>query len=816
MKVSLQWLRRHIDLNSSSKEIEEALTLIGFEVEGVEETGLPTLNKVIVGEVLSSEPHPNADRLSVCEVLINQEDESRKIVCGASNYSVGDRIPVALSGAVLPGNFKIKKSKLRGVESDGMMCSARELQLGEDHEGLLILQDRPAVGTPINEVFPYRDTVFDIEVTPNRPDCLSHIGVARELAARFGLAVEYPQIKVNPQAFSTGELPPLLNKVEVDATENCPHYRAYCIRGVKIGPSPMWMQQLLKAAGLRPINNVVDATNFVLLELGQPLHAFDASKIRGGKLIIRPAGQGEEIVTLDDRKRTLTSSMTVIADAERALVIAGIMGSIDAEVDENTTDIVLEAAYFKPSNIRWTSRRLGLVSDSSYRFARGVDAKGSEYSALRAIDTILEVAGGELSGPPFMVGEPPLMEREIEIGPRFIRDKLGFDVEESQISDVFTALGFDVNLRERTGGSRYWSVGIPSYRLDLERPIDLVEEFLRIYGTDKIPTARVSTPGLVQKDDAVDVFKRKASAYLCGRHFNECVSYSMRSTEEIGQWYSHAAASSLRLANPLASDQSHLRPSLFPGLLDSLRLNLNRGNAPRRLFEIGNVWREWDGRIWELYSVAFLMLKESTGGQWIERQPPDFFHVAGVVRNLLRLAGDDSGDVPFAPIDHEDSWQEGQAGAIGDFKTGWQGKAGMMNLFLLKQWDIEGTVLGGVVYLLPSFLRNSSKRKTYRPISQYPPIIKDLALVVEENLMADDVRRELENVAVEAAGGAFGVESVGVFDVYRGKGLPEGKKSLAFSLVFRSMERTLTDAEVNLAFETIQKAIAASGYAVRE
>ncbi len=816
MKVSQQWLKRYIDLDRSRDEIEKALTLIGFEVEGVEETGLPLLERVVVGEVLTSEPHPNADRLTVCNVSVSDEEEPGTIVCGAKNYKVGDRVPVALAGAVLPGNFKIKKSKLRGVVSDGMMCSARELQLGDDHQGLLILADRPSIGTPINDVFPERDTVFDIEVTPNRPDCLSHVGVARELAARFGLSLEYPQVKSRPLDSTPNRLPALLEKVEVEVPDKCPHYRAYCIRGVQIGPSPQWMQRLLKAAGLRPINNVVDATNFVLLELGQPLHAFDAAKIRGGKLIIRQARQGEEIVTLDDRRRILTPPSTVIADAERSLVIAGVMGSIDAEVDEGTTDLVLEAAYFRPSNIRWTSRRLNLVSDSSYRFSRGVDAKGTEYAALRAIDIIQEIAGGRLEGPPFVVGEPPLVEREIEIGPRFICSRLGFDVDNSSINEVFDALGLYARKQERADGSIYWTVGIPSYRLDLERPIDLVEEILRIYGTDKIPTARVVVPGLLQKDDPVDVCKRKSAEYLSGRHFNECINYSMRSAEEVDQWYSHAAASSLQLANPLASDQSHLRPSLVPGLLDSLRFNRNRGNAPLRLFETGNVWRERDGRLWELFSVAFLMVQESASSQWIERQSPDFFQVAGVVRNLLRLADADADETPFAPIESEDSWQEGHAAAISDYTLGFQAKAGMINLAMLKKWDLEGTVWAGLVYLRPAFLRNPVSRQGFRSISQYPPVSKDLALVVNEDILAEQVKVALRKAAQDASTGAFDVESISVFDVYRGKGLPEGKKSLAFKLVFRSMDRTLTDIEVNRAFEAIQRSIVAEGYTLRE
>ena len=371
MKISLNWLKSHLNLNGVTvDELKRAITFLGFEVEGVFTAGLPALTSVVVGEIKTRDKHPNADKLSVCTVDVGAANGGvRTIVCGAPNCDAGQHVPVALPGAVLPGNFTIKQSKIRGQQSDGMMCAADELGLGEDHAGLLVLDPATPIGTPINAVLPPGDTVFDIEITPNRPDALSHIGIARELAAWFRLNLYYPEIKFRRETH--GHRPDILADIRVEATEDCPLYVGIAIAGVKVGPSPQWMQDRLKAVGLRPINNLVDVGNYVMLELGQPLHVFDSKKIGGRKIVVRRAVDGEKLTTLDGKERALNSRMLVIADESQPLVVAGIMGGANAEVDASTTDIVLEAAYFRPQSIRWTSRRLGLASDSSYRFERG-------------------------------------------------------------------------------------------------------------------------------------------------------------------------------------------------------------------------------------------------------------------------------------------------------------------------------------------------------------------------------------------------------------------------------------------------------------
>lgn len=815
MKISLNWLNRYTTLSKSPKELEEALTLIGFEVEGIETTGLPDLPLVVVGEILSSEQHPNADKLSVCQVRTSLSEDPRQIVCGAKNYKVGDRVPVALPGTVLGENFTIKESKLRGVLSQGMMCSAKELGLGADHAGLLILESRPEIGTPINSVFSGGDVIFDIEVTPNRPDCLSHLGIARELAAYFGLELRYPELKCNVSG-PFREAHPYLLKGVTSTTDNCPHYLGYSIRGVKVGPSPDWLKNALESVGLRPINNVVDVTNFVVHELGQPLHAFDAGKLAGPEIIVRQANDGEKFVTLDNKERVLDSRMTVIADSEKAVALAGVMGGLYSEVDNGTADVLLEAAWFHPPSIRYTARKLGLSTDASYRYERGCDPLGVEFAALRAIDLILETAGGHVCGPAQAYGEPRYLPREIELSPDFINKTLGFTIPDPEIKRVLEALELDVTEHEpATDGERRWTVGIPSFRLDLDRPVDLVEETLRIYGTEKIPPATLSAPGLVSEDDPIPQYLRKATAYLVNRGACECIHYTMRPPEETKEWYAHAGE--VALANPLASDQSHLRPSLIPGLLDALRVNTNRRNDPRFLFETGRVFRQWEGKIWELVSVAFVMPVSSETKSWLPRENPDFYTATQHVQELLRLSGLGTAGLTPEPLTDAKPWQKGHSAKIGNIaQRGYAAEFGTLNLNMSKAWDAHGPVLAGEITFLPSFLQKGASRKRYTAVSAFPDTTRDLALVMDTSTPAETARSVLEKAARQSVSNTFALEEVRVFDVYSGTGLPEGKKSIAFGLRFRASDRTLTDDEVNKVFADVQKRIVSGGaYTIR-
>lgn len=810
MKISYNWLKNYIDLDPNEHTPEvlaEVLPFLGFEIEEQIQLGPPLLDNVVVGEVLEFEQHPDADRLRCCKVSTGDSSETHAIVCGAKNFSVGDRVAVALPGAVLPGDFKIKKSRLRGQPSEGMLCSAKELKAGEDHEGILILDETVPLGTSINEVFADGDTVFDLEVTPNRADALSHIGIARELAARFGVSIKRPQVKADVARSSSGTSL-LLKEVKVAAPGVCPHYTATCVKDVKVGPSPKWLRQAIEAIGLRSVNNIVDVTNYVLYETGQPLHAFDAAKIRGNELHVRLAKEGEVITTLDEKERRLDAGMAIIADAERPLVIAGIMGSLDAEVDSDTVDIVLEAAYFDPSQVRSIARRLKLSSDSSYQFERGVDPQGVETAALRALDLILEVAGGSIDGEMYVVGQSVEKTDTISTHPDSVRKFIGFEVDDLEIRQAFESLGMSVSARSN-GAAETWEVQVPSYRGDLQREVDLIEEFVRIYGTERIPESSVVARGIKQNDHRIHIFNDAASDYLTGQNFDEAYLYSFRGPEETEHFFGEGLSRLLALENPLQSDQSHLRPSLVPGLLDVLKLNIARGTGAARFFECGHVYRELKGNLVELISVGFVMFADSAGRNWKERESTDFYTARALNNTILKLAGVDATKLDFQRINECKLWQGGQSAYAGDFgKMGYECCVGLLNVETLKdRWEIDELVFAGSILFRPDLFDRKVKRSRHREISNQPASVKDLALVVDEAVNAREVEKEIARFAKKTAQG-FICETVRIFDVYEGEELPEGKKSLAVTMSFRAMDRTLKDKEVNAAFDGIQKLIA--------
>lgn len=809
MKISYNWLKNYIDLDPtkhSPEVLAEVLPLLGFDIEEYEKLGPPQLEHVVVGEVIRYEQHPDADRLRCCIVKTDDDCEPRKIVCGAKNFEAGDKVMVALPGAVLPGDFKIKASKLRGQPSEGMMCSAKELKIGQDHEGIMVLDPSVELGTPLNELYQDGDTVFDLEITPNRVDVLSHLGVARELSARFGLPVRYPEVKSSTENETSGD--PLLSAVEVSAPEFCPHYTAICIKGVKVGPSPKWLKDAIEATGQRPINNVVDVTNYVLHETCQPLHAFDAAKIKGGKLVVRMAGEGEKITTLDDVARELDPGVGVIADAERPLVVAGVMGSVDAEVDESTNDIVLESAYFDPVSVRATSRKLGLSSDSSYRFERGIDPKGTVYAALRAVDLILEVAGGEVDGNMIAEGSDPATLSEVILRPDHVRQFIGFEIGNEAMQAVLEALDLSVSIHNDADNTERWEVGIPSYRGDLQREVDLIEEIIRVYGTDKIPESDVVARGISDSDDRVYTVNEALANYLTGQNFNEAFLYSLRDPKEVRSIFGEESHKVLALGNPLQSDQSHLRPTLMPGLLDVLKLNISRNTGATRFFERGHIYREVNGQMVELISVGFVILADQVSREWRQREVPDFYTVRTICENILELAGQPADKLSFKPLNECKLWQPGQTAECGDFtKMGFLATAGMLDVALVKErWDITTPVLGGSILMTPKFFERKDKRGRHSGVSNQPASTKDLALIVDQPMLAGQVESEVAKFATKAAQG-FDCETVRIFDLYEGEGLPEGKKSLALSMTFRAKDRTLKDKEVNAAFDQIQQLI---------
>lgn len=802
MKISLQWLNQYVDLSDvPAEKIADALPMIGLEVEEVLSAGLVPLEHIVVGKILSFVPHTNSDHLSVCQVDVG-DGVIRQIVCGAKNFKANDVVPVALPGAVMPGGFAINETTMRGEVSQGMMCSGRELGLNDDHGGLLIMTDRDlALGTPINDCFPPADTVFDISITANRGDCLSHVGVARDLAAYFNKTLKNPVAGAERKAPS-GNASNAFLSVSLE-TPNCALYTARTIRGVKIAPSPEWMQRDLLAAGMRPINNVVDITNWVMAELGSPLHAFDAATIGGNTIKIRQAVEGEKIKLLDGKECTLTADMCVIADAEKPMVVAGVMGGENSGVTDATTDVVLEAAWFDPGSVRKTSRALAVSTDSSTRFTRDVDPTLVDVAGARAAQLICELAGGTLEGEPVALGAFPRADRTIEISGDYVRARCGYAVEDAAILDIFKRLGFGVEDK----GNSCWSVLVPAFRPEVDRPIDLVEEFVRIYGTDTIPSEAIAAPNTVDADAQSAQFTRKAANLLAGRGFAECVHYTLRDSAEVKKCFGEKMTDALALANPLTSDQSHIRPSLIPGLLDALRLNLSAHNEPRRFFEIGRVFRpDRTGALREVVSVAFVVLAEPTTRSWKSREKLDVFFAKKLCTEIAAAAGVAEQRLLFGAPDTEQTplWQKGHSALATDRARALTIELGLIDAKLALSWDISETVIAGEVLLLQDAFKNPPKRARFKAFSTFPPVARDLALVVDESVPAGEIADRLKATANKAASKQFLVEKVNCFDVYRGKGLPEGKKSLAFEIVFRSETKTLTDAEVGKVFDKIQ------------
>lgn len=800
MKVSVEWLKEYVDFEGNPRDLIDSLPMLGLEVE---ETGGNTsvnLENVVVGEVLTKEPHPEADRLSVCTVHVAEGQDPAKIVCGASNFKIGDRVPVALPGAKLPGGFKIKKSKLRGVESEGMMCSASELKLGSDDEGLMILSENPRIGAPVGDLF-QADLTLELEITANRGDCLSHIGVAREISAHYEYPLKLPELHFDAPTVGNPSGQNLITQLEVDSP-NCPYYALWGIRGVKIGESPQWLKTRLESVGARSVNNVVDITNFVLLETGQPLHAFDASKIEGQSVHVRQARESEKITTLDGVERTLDSDMMVIADQKKSLVIAGIMGSVDAEVDDSTVDILLEAAWFKPGNVRGTARRLGLHTDSSQRFSRDVDPKGVQFAARRAIDLILEIAGGECIPETVVMGDEPRSARKIKIEKAFVEARCGFEIDSGELVRSWERLGFVVE------GENPWLVEVPSFRSEVDRPIDLVEEFIRIFGTKNLGDCKVKIPAIHRENDPSYEFFERAIENLSGQGFQEVCNYSLRAAEETENWVAGFDDSQIKLHNPLTADHTHIRHSLLPGLLDSLANNQKNLNPMSQVFETGRVFQAGPRGNVELLSVAFAAFPTTGVREWKKSEDLNFYDLKRSVSRLFHATGVNLPKQSWMVLSDCAPWQSNHSTRRGEVhRNKIEISAGVIELSLSKKKEINGPVLAVEILIDPVLLSKKRKAVNFKPFSTFPPAIKDLALLADQDEPAEKVRSALEAIALEVADHQFLVDPVTIFDLFSGSGLPDGKKSVACGMRFRSNDRTLGEEEVNRAFEQIVEKI---------
>ena len=786
MNVTLNWLKNYIDFEFSANELADRLTMLGIEVESVKQPG-SELEGIVVGSVNAIKPHPNADKLVLCQVDIG-EPEELQIVCGAPNVREGMHAPVATIGATLPIGLIIKRAKLRGETSQGMLCSEKELALSEDTAGLMELSTDIPVGTPLATAMGLDDTVFELEITPNRPDCLSLIGVAREIRAETGNPLKLPQVDVNEDGTDVRET----TSVTIQAPDLCPRYAARVIRGVKIGQSPLWLQQQLESVGIGVINNIVDITNFVLMEYGQPLHAFDYHKLTENRLVVRRAISGEKLKTLDEIERELTSEMLVIADAEKPVALAGVMGGYDSEITEATCDVLLESAYFNPSSIRATAKALGMSTEASYRFERGADP-GSVLAALdRAAELITELAGGTICKGIVDVypGEQPLTE--IQLRPGRVNFVLGTEIEPATMKEILTRLGFGV---ETSGG--VYSVTVPSFRSDVTREIDLIEELARVYGYDNIPTALPKGDIPVPAPDPKVEVRRRIKQFLLASGMMEALNYSFSDPNSFDKTR-FAADNPLRnaipLQNPLSPEMSVLRTTLLPGLLENAQRNRNHQIDTIALFEIGSVFIRSDEQK-EPERVSGVLAGQV--GEGVYSNPyrqPDFYDIKGLVEGILEVCGisDYTLQKTGAPTFHPG---RNAAVMLGDRKIGIFGEAHpevLENYDLpykayLFDFDMEGLTDAAIF------------AKRFEPISVYPTVERDLAIVVDKETLSD-----MPTELIYKTGGEL-VESVRLFDVYEGEQVPEGKKSLAYAIIYHSATETLTDKAVNALHDKIVK-----------
>ena len=791
MKISLDWLSQHIDVSSlSTEELSDLLTFAGVEVEEIEETQIH--ENVVVAEVLEKEQHPDADKLSVCKVK-HGEGESQ-IVCGAKNFQVGDKVPLALPGSVLPGGLKIKKGKLRGVESQGMMCAGQELGIPSSVDGLLILEKDSQVGEKINSLYP-ADTLLTIEVTPNRPDWLSHLGLAREVAA-----VTDRTLKSDPiVAASTSTREAKSDEIKLESDAACPFYTARLIKGVKVGPSPDWLQGRLEAVGLRPINNIVDITNFVLMEMGQPLHAFDVAKLDGG-IHVRLATDGEELVALDGETYKLAGSDTVIADSKKALAIAGVMGGEDSGVTETTVDVLLESAYFQPPRIRKTSHRLTLSSDSSYRFERGVDPQQVLGASELATKWILELAGGTAEPEIQVAGAAPTLNEEVELDHARCRKLLGAEIPDQKIVEILSSLGLE-NATNNAGIST-WK--IPSYRLDLQRSVDLIEEVARIYGLDNIPANHSSLTSLPRPEDATYDIAFRLKERLVSLGFCETPTLAMVSEGQVETAVAGHGRTAVPIKNPLGVDYKMMRTTLLAGLavnelssglLNVASRNANLGAPTARLFELGPVYSDAG----EETVLAMLIAGNANDVSWMTPKPRglSIHDMRGVVEGLLpsvvlQMELLDDAHLPLAAeLSVNLSGNATKLGVIGQCAPTQARKIGY-DAVLVAELKLK---------TIKRLLGSPAK---YKEISPFPAITRDVAMEIDASVPNQTVAQFFQNYKEDL------LESFALFDVFAdptGDKLDASKKSLAYSLTYRSAKKTLETKVVDKAHAKVLKAL---------
>ncbi len=793
MKVTVNGLKQYVDFDWSVEELTERLTMLGLEVESVEEIG-GGFEGIEVAEILEFSPHPDADKLSVCQVA--DSTGKRQIVCGAKNFKAGDKVPLILPGHSLPAKpgekpFTIKVGKLRGVESCGMMCSGAELGISQDSDGLMILDSSAKVGQPFAEYLgcAEKDVLLDMEVTPNRPDYNSVIGIAREIAALTGNPLKWPEVTLE----ESGDPVEQVVGVRIEDAERCPRYQARVIKGVKIGPSPAWLQQSLEKVGVRSINNVVDVTNFVMLEVGQPLHAFDLNlvKQKDGNLptvVVRGASDKEKFVTLDDQSHELDSEMLLIADETQGIALAGVMGGLNTEINDQTVDVLLESACFHPGNIRRTSKLLDLRTDASYRFERGADVSICEWASRRAAQLILETAGGSLCQGVVDVYPGQNDPQTITLHFSKTNNLLGIEIPGGEQKKLLESIELKC-VESNVDSCRF---EIPAFRVDLKGEIDLIEEVTRLYGVDRIPSTPPRGAHGANEFDALHDELMDARQLLTALGLFETQGQTLISDVAAKR----VTSDSVALEYPLSSDMNVLRPSLLPGLLDVLRHNVNHRNMDVAIFEIGRVFLPGETATTESRKLAVAWTGDRQPGFWKGGAKPekaDIFDLKGLLDGFLEEFGIRGFSWRTESCGQGEFFVEKASLCLGKNVLGVMGQ--LMPL-IAKDFDIKNSVFLAELDL-DRLIAMRVHSRSFKPLPAYPSVRRDIAMLVDESTTHMDVERAVKKAKVQQ------LDSVEVFDVFRGKHVPEGKKSVAYSFTYRDVSKTLTDAEVNKAHDKL-------------
>ncbi len=783
MKLSSSWLSHYIRLPKNLDPVLEKLTHRGFEVESVQKIDIDT-SFLRIAEMIGSKKHPNADRLSLCR--IKTQDKEYKIVCGAKNYKDGNKVILALPGAKLSGGLEIKESTIRGEHSEGMLCSKAELGLEEKSEGILILPSETSLTADVLKVLGGGDVTFELNITPNRPDCMSFLGVARELSALLKKPLTPPKIHFKEE----GEKKSQIVKVKLKDSKKCPRYMARTISGVTVGPSPEWLKSALESIGQRSINNVVDVTNFVLMECGQPLHAFDFNQISDATIIVRPAQAQEKIQTLDGQEHTLSSEDLLICDSQKPIALAGVMGGACSEVSESTRTILLESAYFDPVTIRKTSKKLGISSESSKRFERGVDIEGVSWALDRAAQFIAEVSGGKIAKGCMDAYPQKLPKRVVFLRKNKLDQYLGYSLSFAQAKKDLKILGFKI----KKCSSIKMSVEVPSYRVDVAQEVDLIEEIARMEGYDKIPTQELS--GKIHLSQSIEknpYLRDQVKSALIFSGLREVINYSFYSPSDLKkiQWTEKTTL----IQNPLGEDFSVMRPSLVPSLLKNLKLNLDHQRSQVRIFELRPVYDE-KGREQKMLSGLISGLRYST--HWaIKEENVDFYDVKALVERVFEAMGKKSEELSegtSSPL-----FQSNLAAEIQE-KGQWLCRFGKLHPDVQEAFNLKQEVyLFELNFHLLEAESFQKQEASFKSLPRYPFVKRDLSLLIP---LHKNVTHQLLCELFFKKGGAW-VKKAELFDVYQGEPIPEGYKSYAYALTYGAEDRTLTDQEVNKVHESL-------------